>query len=106
MGGGLQRNGMLLLLIVPAVEYLLCFWLLLNSTSKGMEDNHRKKNKNEQPATLPDKEDKSEYYYCHYMPYIEGFSERSHKDLKSLKVKVAVNTTKTWFCMVCKLQPK
>ena len=62
--------------------------------------------KNEQPDTHPEEEDTSEYYDCLYAPYIEGFSERLQKDLKSLKVGVAFKTTKTLFCMVCKLKPK
>ena len=62
--------------------------------------------KNEQPDTHPEEEDTSEYYDCLYAPYIEGFSEKLQKDLKSLKVGVAFKTTKTLFCMVCKLKPK
>ena len=62
--------------------------------------------KNEQPDTHPEEEDTNEYYDCLYAPYIEGFSERLQKDLKSLKVGVAFKTTKTLFCMVCKLKPK
>ena len=48
----------------------------------------------------------SEYYDCLYAPYIQGFSEKLQKDLKSLNVGVAFKTTKTLFCMVCKLRPK
>ena len=62
--------------------------------------------RNEQPITHPDEEETSEYYDCLYAPYIQGFSERLQKDLKSLKVGVAFKTTKTLFCMVCKLRPK
>ena len=60
----------------------------------------------EQPVTHPDEEETSEYYDCLYAPYIQGFSEKLQKDLKSLNVGVAFKTTKTLFCMVCKLRPK
>ena len=61
---------------------------------------------NEQPVTHPGEEETSEYHYCRYAPYTQGFSERFQKNLKSLKVGVAFKTTKTLFCMVCKLRPK
>jgi hypothetical protein len=40
------------------------------------------------------------------MQNIQGFSEKLQKNLKSLNVGVAFKTTKTLFCMVCKLRPK
>ena len=68
-----------------------------NRTRKGNEENRRRNQKNKQPDTHPEEEDTNEYYDCVYAPYIEGFSERLQKDLKSLKVGVAFKTTKTLF---------
>ena len=50
--------------------------------------------KNQQPATRPEEEHTREHYDCLYAPHIEGFSKRSQKDLKSLKVGFAFKTTK------------
>ena len=50
--------------------------------------------RNEQPVTHPDEEGTNEYYDCLSAPYIQGFSERLLKNLKSLKVGVAFKTTR------------
>ena len=62
---------------------------------KEMKRTAERVRRTEQPVTHEDEEEKSEYYDCLYASYIQGFSERLQKDLKSLKVGVAFKTSKT-----------